>query len=163
LTLSFLILTGMTPVELVAYLWRTPPTWVENGWTRVILLFAGLALVYGSLRFNTWSLQQEAIDDLAEDIAWAIRHLLNQRPEPISDEGVAQWERRYRAWCEKVSDKLGNRAYFTRADQLHFDRLGFVDQLAMTGHQRLDWLLGQLRLKFDRLREVLNWVQLRRR
>jgi hypothetical protein len=66
-------------------------------------------------------------------------------------------------WCDRVSAKLENKAFFTRADQLHFDQLGFVPQIAMTRQLELDQLLGQLREKFDRLRDVINWVQQRRR
>jgi hypothetical protein len=158
-----LIASGMTPAELVEYFWRNPPSWVSSGWTRLLVLILGLAVVGWSLSFNRWSQQQKAIDELAEEIAWAIRHLLNRRPRPSTDEEIAQWEKDFREWCDAVSKKLDNRAFFTRADQLHFDRLGFVDPLIMSGHQRFDWLLGQLRLKFERLRDVINWVQQRRR
>jgi hypothetical protein len=62
-----------------------------------------------------------------------------------------------------VSKKLENRAFFTRADQLHFDMLGFVPPVSMTNNQRFDWLLSMLALKFERLRDVINWTQQRRR
>jgi hypothetical protein len=157
-----LVASGMTPAELVEYLWRNPPTWVSSDWTRLLVLILGLVIVGSSLRFNRWSQQQKAIDELAEDMAWAIRHLLNRDPRPSTDEEVAQWEKDFREWCNAISKKLDNRAFFTRADQLHFDRLGFVDPLIMSGHKRFNWLLAQLRLKFERLRDVLNWVQQRR-
>jgi hypothetical protein len=62
-----------------------------------------------------------------------------------------------------MSKKLENRVFFTRAHQLHFDMLGFVEPIKMTEHGRYDWLLSQLRLKFERLRDVINWSQMRRR
>jgi hypothetical protein len=159
----FLLLFGMPPAELVVYLWRNPPAWLLNGWTRLTVLIVGLTLIGWSLSFNRWSQQQRAIDDLSEELSWAIRELLNQKPRPSTDDEVAQWEEKFRNWCEKVSGKLDNRAFFTRADQLHFDRLGFVDQISMSGNERLDWLLSQLRIKFERLRDVINWTQQRRR
>jgi hypothetical protein len=87
---------------------------------------------------------------------------VNRNPRPSTEGEIDKFDTDYRAWCDKVSSKLNNRAFFTRADQLHFDRLGFVPPLQMSGHARLDWLLGQLRLKFERLRDVINWTQQRR-
>lgn len=100
--------------------------------------------------------RQNEIDDLAEDLSWAIHNLLNK---PVSSEGeVSQWELEFRAWCEKVSKKLENRAAFTRADQLHFDRLGFVPPANFAGsfNQHHERLISQLKLKFERLREILK-------
>jgi hypothetical protein len=123
----------------------------------------GLVIIGLSLWMNLWSKKQQTIDDLAEEMSWAIHDLLNRTPRPSTDEAVAKWESDFHQWCEKVSTKLENRAFFTRADQLHFDRLGFIEPVAMSGHQRFDWLLSQLRLKFDRLRDVINWTQQRHR
>jgi hypothetical protein len=109
------------------------------------------------------SLRQRAIDDLAEDLSWAIHNLLNK---PVSNKTeLSQWESDYRAWCQRVSAKLEKRAFFTRADQLHFDRLGFVPPANSTGSfsERHEWLLSQLKLKFERLRDVINWTQIRKR
>ena len=154
---------GLSPAELVVYLWRSPPAWLLNGWTRLLVVVLGLVLIFWSLRFNVWSRKQQAIDNLAEDISWAIKNLLNRDPRPTTKQQIAQWEADFRRWYEKVSKKLENRAFFTRADQLHFDMLGFVDPIGMTGIPRLDWLLSQLRMKFDRLRDVINWTQERTR
>jgi hypothetical protein len=160
---AIFIAFGMTPAELVIYLWRTPPAWLLNGWTRLFVLIVGLALIFWSFRFNVWSRKQRAIDDLAEDLSWAIQKLLNRDPRPTTNQQVAQWEADYRSWCERVSKKLADRAFFTRADQLHFDMLGFVEPIGMSGIAHLDWLLSQLRLKFQRLRDVINWTQERTR
>lgn len=163
----FLIVFGMSPAELVVYLWQHPPAWFLSGWTRLFVLILGLTMIYASLRYNVWHQQQKAIDSLAEDISWAIHNLLNrQTPNnvPNLDAYVDQWEEDYRKWCDTVHGKLCNRAFFTRADQLHVERLGFVPQVGqMTSSGKLNWLLSQLNLKFDRLREVINLVQLRRR
>jgi len=72
------------------------------------------------------------------------------------------FERDYNEWCSKVSKKLEQRAFFTKSDQLHFERLGFIDALTMTGQVKYDWWLSQLRLKFERLRDIINWVQMRK-
>lgn len=126
----------------------------------------GLALIYASLRFNLWDQRQKAVDELAEDVSWAIRDILN-RPKPTNQAQVAQYvadlDREYREWCERVDRKLENRAFFTRADQLHFQRLGFIAPVVLTGIEAADYTLSQLNLKFDRLRDVINWVQQRRR
>jgi hypothetical protein len=158
----FMVVFGMTPAQAVAYLIETPPNWLLSGWTRLIGLIVGIAVIWASLNYNRWSRKQQAIDLLAEDISWAIHDLVNRNPRPSTEGEIDKFDTDYRAWCDKVSSKLNNRAFFTRADQLHFDRLGFVPPLQMSGHARLDWLLGQLRLKFERLRDVINWTQQRR-
>ena len=158
----FMALIGMTPGEAVAYLLDTPPNWLMNDWTRLIVLIAGIVVMVVSLNFNRWSLRQRAIDSLAEDISWAIHELLNRDPSPRTAQEIEQWEQDYRAWRQGVSIKLENRAFFTRADQIHFDRLGFVTPVQMSRLGRLNSLLGQLRLNFERLRDVINWTQQRR-
>jgi len=46
---------------------------------------------------------------------------------------------------------------------LHFDRLGFIEPVGMTNDPSADHTLSMLRLKFDRLREIIVWVQQRPR
>lgn len=159
----FIVVYGAAPGQAVADLLTHLPPWLTNPWFRLALVIIGLVIVGASLHFNVWSLRQKAIDDLAEDLSWAISDLLNK---PVSEEAaVAQWESEYRKWCGRVSEKLDNRAFFTRADQLHFDRLGFVPPANFSGsfNRRHEWLVSQLNLKFDRLRDVINWTQMRRR
>ena len=159
----FFVVVGVTPWQFVADFIQHPPSWFGSVWLQPSLTLIGLALIGASLWFNLWSRKQQAIDELAEDIAWAINSLVNRNPRPTTDNQVAEWENDYKDWCEGVSRKLENRAFFTRADQLHFDMLGFVDPIKMAGHRRFDWLLSQLKLKFERLRDVINWTQQRRR
>ena len=160
---TFTVIAGFTPAEAVAYVLRNPPAWLESAWFRPALIIVGLAIIAFSLSFNRWSQRQKAIDSLAEDNSWAIHDLVNRKARPQEDQSAEKFKRDYDAWCAKVSKKLENRAFFTRADQLHFDRLGFVDSVQMTGDKDLDWLLSQLRLKIERLREIINWTQERRR
>lgn len=163
LTGLFFVVVGVTPAQFFADFFRHPPAWVQNPWFSPALAIFGLFLITVSLRFNVWSGKQKAIDELAEDISFAIQDLVNRKPRPQTTHEINKWQEDYEVWCAKVSKKLENRAFFTRADQLHFDRLGFIEGVRMTGNQKLDWLLGQLRLKFDRLRDVINWTQQRRR
>ena len=159
----FMIAYGATPGQAVAdFLTHLPPE-VVSPWFRLVLVVVGLAVIWTSLHFNVWSLRQRSIDALAEDLSWAIHNLLNRHVASQSDLGT--WEADYHAWCRRVSQKLENRAFFTRADQLHFDRLGFVPQtaLATNFNQHHAWLTAQLALKFERLRDVINWTQMRRR
>lgn len=159
----FILAYGATPGQAMADLLAHLPPWLTNPWFKLALVVIGLFLIAVSLHFNVWSLRQETIDELAEDLSWAIHHLLNK---PVANESeVAQWEAEFKAWCQRVSEKLENRAFFTRADQLHFDRLGFVPSAHFAGsyNQRHEWLISQLNLKFERLRDVINWTQMRRR
>lgn len=161
-----LILFGMTPAELVAYLYRNPPQWMMSGWTRLFLVLVGLAIIFASVRFNLWSQRQVAVDDLAEDISWAIHDLVNRhaRLQPVDVPTYPEkLKADFDAWCARVSAKLANRAFFTRADQLHFDRLGFLNPIEMTGLGTADHTLTMLKLKLDRLRDIIIWVQQRPR
>lgn len=159
----FIVIYGATPGQAIAELLSHLPPWLTNPWFRLTLVIIGLFIIGASLHFNVWSLRQKAIDDLAEDLSWPIQNLLNRA---VSDESeVSQWELDYRAWCQRVVEKLENRAFFTRADQLHFDMLGFVPQVNFGGSFDLHhaWLVSQLNLKFERLRDVINWTQTRKR
>jgi hypothetical protein len=129
----------------------------------IFLTVVGLALIAGSLWFNFWSHREAAIDELAEDLTWAIHDLLNRNPRPTTDAEMEKWQQDFDDWCARVNRKLENRAFFTRADQLHFDRLGFITPIKMPGKVSFDFLLSILRLKFERLRDVINWAQQRRR
>ena len=165
ITALFFLAFGFTPEELVISVIESPPGWLTNPWLKIGAIFLTPVLLIFAINFNRWSNKQRAIDDLAEDISWAISdQLLNRQIDGDDPQAVTEWERDYRAWCDRVSKKLENRAFFTRADQLHFDRLGFVRpvQLASASNAHHNWLLSQLSLKFERLRDIINWTQQRR-
>lgn len=161
---AFFVLFGVMPIEFAKAFVANPPAWLMSGWTRLFVLLLGLAILGVAFNFNRWSRRQMAIDALAEELSWAIHNLLNSQPpaSAITEEALNAWDEKFKGWCNKVSDMLEDRAFFSRADQLHFDRLGFVDQMRMSGVQRLDWLLSQLRVKFERLRDVIQWAQTQR-
>ena len=161
----FFVVMGVTPWEFVAELIANPPNWITSAYFRIGILILGLAVIGFTLTFNRWSTKQKVIDGLAEDISWAIDKLVNRKPGALnpSQQFIDDWKRDFEQWCDGVSKKLGNRAFFTRADQLHFDYLGFVDRINLYQHSQLDHLLSMLRLKIDRLRDVINWSQERRR
>ena len=142
----FIAVVGVSPAQWVAQIYQQPPNWLiwfdANPWARLSALIVGLTLILLAARFNVWNPRQRAIDSVAEDISWAISNLVN-RPRPtdvIQDAWIADWRRDFDAWCARVNEKLENRAFFTRADQLHFDRLGFVQQIGLSGHHELDRL-----------------------
>ena len=162
----FFVVVGVTPWEFIAKLIIEPPSWTTSPWFRVAILILGLASIWTSLNFNRWSNKQKTIDGLAEDISWAIDNLLNRKagPEGRDNNFIDAWGRDFEKWCSGVSNKLNDRTFFTRADQLHFDYLGFVEPISLyMDAQRLNHLLSQLRMKIERLREVINWTQERRR
>lgn len=163
---TFYIVVGMTLPDFIARFLENPPGWLTTWWFRLLLTIGltaivggGLYLTFGVVRVSK---RQAAVDSLARDISEAIHDLLNRHTrETITPQFIDQWEKDYREWCDKVSKKLSNRRFFTESDQLHFDRLGVVPQLGMTGHAKLDWLIAQLQLKFDRLRQIIQSVPLR--
>lgn len=158
----FIVIFGVTPAIWFAELVKHPPPWLANGLLQLAVVIVGLALIWVSFRFNLWQKKQGAIDELAEDISWAIQNLLNKNPSTQPGEDLNAWVDDYNEWCARVSEKLENRAFFSKADQLHFERLGFIQPVSLTGEQKLDWWLSQLRLKFDRIRDIINWSQQRR-
>jgi hypothetical protein len=99
-----------------------------------------------------------AIDDIANEIAWAVHNLVNPNPHPAStgdpDSATAAFNAKIDAWSNRVSKKLENRDVFTQGDQVHFDVLGLVPLVQHTAHVKLDHLFSLLKLKLDRLREV---------
>lgn len=74
----FIVTYGATPGQAMADLLSNLPPWITNPWFKLALVVIGLSIIGGSLHFNVWSLRQRAIDDLAEDLSWAIHHLLNK-------------------------------------------------------------------------------------
>jgi hypothetical protein len=66
-----------------------------------------------------------------------------------------------RAMVQKVDEMLGDKRFFTLSDLLHFQRLGIVPRIAMSGHEGIDHTLSQLGLKLERLRELIALVQQR--
>jgi hypothetical protein len=97
-------------------------------------------------------------------MATAVHNLLNRSPTPSTDQEIAVWKADFEDWCARDSRKLENRAFFTRAEQLHFDVLGIMEPIAVQGHLiALSHLETQLNEKLKRLRDVINWPQERRR
>jgi hypothetical protein len=99
-----------------------------------------------------------AIDQISEEIAWAVNNLVNPRPHPGNssdpENAIAAFEAKFNSWCKQVSKKLENRGAFTQGDQTHFDHLGFVPVINTWAHSKLNHVFGQLALKIERLREI---------
>lgn len=155
---TFIVLVGVTPAQFVVGLLRNPPSWVP--WLSPALVILGIGIFWASFRYNVWSQRQVAIDSLAEDISEAIADLVNRN---VTHLAAQQFKDDFDKWCKKVSKKLENRAFFSRADQLHFDRLGYLEPVTMVGLSGPDHTHSMLRLKLERLRDIINWTQERRR
>ena len=93
-------------------------------------------------QFQTKSRIQQAIDDLAEEVNWATQNLVNPNPHPLRSGNISKqiksWSDQCEQWYEKISNKLSNREVFTRPQQLHFDVLTKVEQVASMGVMELD-------------------------
>ena len=79
----FILIYGATPGQAFADLLSQLPQWLTNQWFKLALVVIGLFIIGASLHFNVWSLRQRAIDDLAEDLSWAIH---KRRDELVSNE-----------------------------------------------------------------------------
>jgi hypothetical protein len=90
-----------------------------------------------------------AIDEIAEEISWAVNNLVNPKPHPASTgdlkSAIAAFEAKLNAWYDRVSKKLENRDVFTLGEQKHFDFLGFIQPVTVWGaaHPKLDHLFSQ--------------------
>jgi hypothetical protein len=107
----FLLVFGVSPGEFAANVFQNPPAWLLNPWIGFVIIVIGLLVIWGSLSFNIWSNKQKAIDDLAEDIAFAIRDLIAHRSRPQTEVEIDKWKKDFDTWCNRVSKKLENRAF----------------------------------------------------
>ncbi len=165
----FSVIYGATPGEAVAELLPLAPPWIFNPWFKLACVPIGLAIIWASLTYNVWSKRRKVVDELAEILSWAIHDLMNRQIQ--NDTELGQLDCDFHAWCSRVTKKIkDNPAFFSRADEIHFDRLGRVPgglwdfaYRATPEDRRHDKLLNMLSLKFDRLRDVINWTQQRTR
>jgi len=106
--------------------------------------------------------RQNAIDDLAEEINWATQDLVNPDPHPLREgapsDAIARWRAQCDEWFGKISKKLSNRQFFTRAQQLHFDVLTKVDQVVSIGNMEFGHYYNILHTKISRLRDIIEQV-----
>lgn len=156
----FFAVMGVTPIDWASTLLDPPPVWMTAWWGRLLILVVGLLVIAASVHASKFNRKQKVIDDLAEDISWAIGELLNRkRPSPTElgkyDDFSVQLRRDFDEWCKKVDEKLKDQSIFTHADFLGFQRLGFVDPKVVTGHPGIDHTLSMLNLKLERLREII--------
>jgi hypothetical protein len=148
------VLAGIVAVRLVL-----APYWIwkedQNRLTALNDQLANEARV--AVRFAT---KTAVIDDIANEIAWAVHNLVNPNPHPAStsdpESAIAAFEQKFSIWRNRVSKKLENRDVFTQGDQIHFDVLGYVPSIQATAHVKLDHTFSQLALKLERLREKLS-------
>ena len=154
----FMIIFGLTPAQALAGWLVALPEWMESGWFKLGLLIVGIALGIAAVRYNVWSRKQVVIDQLAEEISWASQHLMNRQVS--NDPEYDEWERIYKAWDARVLAILGNRAFFTRADQVHFEALGVAPKPFVSPYDAsIGRLFERLSLKFERLRDIIRWTQ----
>jgi hypothetical protein len=139
------VLAGIVLVRLVL-----APYWI---WTDDSRIISDL-----NSKLADKSKKQGAIDDLAEEIRWATENLVNPNPHPLAPGGNITWERQCKEWYEKISRKLQNRDFFTRAQQLHFDILTIVDQDSTLGNPYFNHRFNILSTKIKRLRAIMEQV-----
>jgi hypothetical protein len=98
------------------------------------------------------------LDQIANEISWAIDNLVNPKPSPLStpypDGAISVFEQKCNDWVEKVNKLLENAEVFNQRDRTDFSHLGFIQPIQMTQNTRLDHIFSQLNLRLDRLREV---------
>jgi hypothetical protein len=97
----FFVFVGVTPWQFFVDFFQHPLAWFASPWISPSMTIIGLVLIGASLWFNLWSRKRHIIDDLAEDIAWAINNLLNRSPTPSTPQTIAAWEADFRSWCQQ--------------------------------------------------------------
>src|SRR5262249_16456669 len=71
------------------------------------------------------TLKQRAVDNIAELLVEADERLVKRNfPWQPDDTYIETLERDINTWVDRVHEALGDRRFFSRADQLHFDCLG---------------------------------------
>lgn len=154
---------GLIGVALVLLAWLVPQDRIGYEVKFGLLGFAiAVICLAGGLFLNgLWQARGKgkALDDLSEAISRAIRDLVNKPRMELAGMEVFAKELAgsYEAWCVEVNQVLSNRSHFTYSDFSHFDRLGFIQPIHMTGHPGADHTLAMLNLKIDRLREIIEW------
>src|SRR5207247_1494755 len=149
--------------------WLVPPATIDYqvkfylGLFAFGLIFFAMVLLIIANKFG--QRKQAAIDELSEEISWAIHHIVNmpKLPQESWDDYAVRFTKDYNAWCERVDRRLQNKAVFTQSDLLHFQRLGIIQQVRLTGHQATDHAFSMINLKLDRLREIIVLAQQRSR
>ncbi len=133
-----------------------------------IRLFRAPAILYREERGRADALQaekkskeekQQVVDELAAEITWATGNLLNRPDGWATDQAAAQLVEDIKTWMIKIETRLGDREHFTGAMQQHFGTSGFINPLTMTHIRNLDHQLSIMSNKFDRLREIISWLQ----
>jgi len=145
------------------------PDWVFGGWFKLILVVVGLVVIAASLKFNVWYSRQKAVNELSEMLSTAINQLLSRQIS--NDMELGQLKSDISSWCDEILAKIDQYpTYFSKSDRIHFDRLGAVPEndwgiayKADNDDTRHRHQLNMLSLKFDRLRDIINWTQQRTR
>jgi hypothetical protein len=102
----FFVVAGVTPWQFVASLIQAPPSFLRSAFFGPAMVLLGFGIIGGSLWFNLWSQKQICIDDVSEQLAWAIHNLLNKPPNPNDVADLARWWDEVVSWETKVDRAL---------------------------------------------------------
>jgi hypothetical protein len=115
-----IVVFGMAPGPLAAYLLENPPPFLTHWSTPIIMTLIGLVLMAGALVANMRTASGRAADELAELRSEGIHEILNR---PIKTQLQYDLLVRYEAdWQKRVVAVLER--YFGKAEVLHFTRIG---------------------------------------
>jgi hypothetical protein len=163
-----IVVIGKPLDSALADLFTEPPPSLQyfiNGWFGLYLTLFALFLLWFAFRYNVWTQRQKAVTELAEAVSRAINNIFNG--DYANDPHLRKLAVDYEKWNQEISTLLNNRAFFSRADQLHIERLGgfpFAHRSDANEIQRThDWYMGMLNEKFVRIREIVLEVQSRGR
>jgi hypothetical protein len=85
------------------------PYWIWKG-DQGRLAALGNQVGNEALKQRRLATKTAALDDIAQEIAWAVNNLVNPRPHPAStsdpETAIAAFEAKFFAWCGRVSQKL---------------------------------------------------------
>jgi hypothetical protein len=156
---------GVTPGTTFAGLLQNPPDLLKSLWVGPGAALIGVAFILGSFRFNLWSSKQHAIDDLSEELKAAVDLIRSRPKDPAKwDHFDAYARQEFESWKSRVYEKLGNRAFFTKADQIYFAYLGMVsDARVEDASAEFRHIVLALNVHMRHLREIIQAAQMRRR
>lgn len=99
--------------------------------------------------------RQAILDALTIRITEATRDILNNPAFRTQATGVAGCQA-VRVWIDTVHEQMVNSKMFAVAEMEHFATIGFMQPIVLTGIDDFDHMLSIMRVKFERLREIIK-------
>ena len=139
-----------------------PPSWLVAGNAPEFIKWGFNIYFVACLIFIFWphSGKQIIIDKLSNLHSWAIHNLVNPKAPFVDLQGnliFDEWKKGFEKWCSDVEKDLQHGIFSTK-DRNDFKDMGYIQTVTMTGNPQVDKIHSLLKLRMERLKEILNRV-----